>query len=229
MLLDMARRLRLGHCPQSCCGDRPAPPWPRLLWPHGSRRVRSGVGGGRSARGWRRPRRPAVGTWAIPRPVLVGALKIALVLLAPLVLADAVGGVVAALAVTMGYTGSLTPALKLRPALLPGAGRARGDDRGRRIRDQRAGAAGRLLRRARMPARRAGEHRPERAAGRDPDHRRRLRDAAGSTRIPSRSAHGCSSAVRSSCCRLIDRAATDPPSRQGSSRGRRGPMRSRWP
>jgi hypothetical protein len=59
---------------------------------------------------------PPVGTWAIPRPVLVGALKISLVLLAPLVLADAVGGVGAALAVTMGYAGSLTPALKLRPA-----------------------------------------------------------------------------------------------------------------
>ncbi len=59
---------------------------------------------------------PAIGTWTIPRPVLVGALKIAVILIAPLILAYAVGGAVAALAVTMGYTGSLTPALRLRPA-----------------------------------------------------------------------------------------------------------------
>ncbi len=55
------------------------------------------------------------GTWAVPRPVLMGALRIAAVLLAPLVLAYALAGTVAALAVVMGYTGSLTPALRLRP------------------------------------------------------------------------------------------------------------------
>jgi len=56
------------------------------------------------------------GAWAIPRPVLIGAAKIAVVLIAPLVIAYALAGTVAALAVTMGYTGSLTPALTLRPA-----------------------------------------------------------------------------------------------------------------
>jgi hypothetical protein len=55
------------------------------------------------------------GTWRVPRPVLLGSLKIALILMAPLAIVDASVGGVAALAVAMGYTGSLTPALTLRP------------------------------------------------------------------------------------------------------------------
>ena len=55
------------------------------------------------------------GTWRVPRPVLLGSLKIALILMAPLVIVYASAGGVAALAVAMGYTGSLTPALTLRP------------------------------------------------------------------------------------------------------------------
>jgi hypothetical protein len=64
------------------------------------------------------PARPAAahtGTWRVPRPVLVSSLKIALILATPLVIVYASAGGVAALAVAMGYTGSLTPALKLRP------------------------------------------------------------------------------------------------------------------
>ncbi len=53
-------------------------------------------------------------TWLVPRPVLIGALKIAATLMAPLVIAYLAFGTVAALGVAMGYTGSLTPALKLR-------------------------------------------------------------------------------------------------------------------
>ncbi len=56
------------------------------------------------------------GTWTIPRPVFTGALKIAVILLIPLVIAYALAGQVAALAVALGYTGILTPALTLRPA-----------------------------------------------------------------------------------------------------------------
>ena len=42
-------------------------------------------------------------------------MRIAVILMAPLVIVYATAGTVAALAVAMGYTGSLTPALKLRP------------------------------------------------------------------------------------------------------------------
>ena len=53
--------------------------------------------------------------WMVPRPVLIGALKIAVILIAPLVIAYLTfGNRRAALAVAMGYTGSLTPALRLR-------------------------------------------------------------------------------------------------------------------
>ena len=57
----------------------------------------------------------APGTWRVPRPVLAGSLTIALILMAPLAIVYAASGTGAVLAVGMGYTGSLTPALKLRP------------------------------------------------------------------------------------------------------------------
>ena len=65
--------------------------------------------------GLARPASGHAGTWRVPRPVLLGSLKIALILMAPLVIVYASAGGVAALAVAMGYTGSLTPALTLRP------------------------------------------------------------------------------------------------------------------
>ena len=45
----------------------------------------------------------------------LGSLKIALILMAPFVIVYASAGGVAALAVAMGYTGSLTAALTLGP------------------------------------------------------------------------------------------------------------------
>ena len=53
--------------------------------------------------------------WLVPRRVLIGAMGIAGILMAPLVIAYLAVGTVAALGVAMGYAGSLTPALKLRP------------------------------------------------------------------------------------------------------------------
>lgn len=61
------------------------------------------------------PAPAAYGSWTVPGPALSGALRIAVILLVPLVTAYVLAGPVAALAVVMGYTGSLTPALTLRP------------------------------------------------------------------------------------------------------------------
>jgi hypothetical protein len=43
-------------------------------------------------------------TWLVPRPVLVGTLRIAAILMVPLVVAYLAFGTVAALGVAMGYT-----------------------------------------------------------------------------------------------------------------------------
>jgi hypothetical protein len=54
-------------------------------------------------------------SWSVPRPILVGALKIAALLMTPLVIVYATAGGLATLAMGLGYVGSLTPALTLRP------------------------------------------------------------------------------------------------------------------